>query len=135
MDKKLTKNTKTWSPQLKYTNIPYSTNYYWQYNKTQTYLIPYSGNLSRTINFAIFMDFTATLKINLQKSYYIVYKCNDSLVDPRNLICKMYHSAVTSKIFSLENYPLYGNSPVLISSEYWNHIFIHINWNTLLRVT
>ena len=25
--------------------------------------------------------------------------------------------------------------PAFISSEYWNHIFIYINWNTLLRVT
>ena len=27
------------------------------------------------------------------------------------------------------------NSPVFISSEYWKHIFICINWNTILRVT
>ena len=26
--------------------------------------IPYSGNFSRTINFAVFVDFTATSKIN-----------------------------------------------------------------------
>ena len=25
--------------------------------------------------------------------------------------------------------------PVFISNEYWNHIFILINWNTLLRIT
>ena len=50
------------------------------------------------------MDFTATSKINLT----IVYKCNDSLVDPQNLIRKMHHWAETLKIFSLENYPLYG---------------------------
>ena len=36
-------------------------------------LLPYSGNFSRTINFAVFMDFTATLKINPRKSYYSSY--------------------------------------------------------------
>ena len=34
--------------------------------------VPYSGNFLRTINFAVFMDFTATLKINPQKSYYSI---------------------------------------------------------------
>ena len=34
--------------------------------------IPYSRNFLRTINFAVFVDFTATSKINLQKSYYSV---------------------------------------------------------------
>ena len=53
-------------------------------------LLPYSGIFSRTINFAVFVDFTATSKINPPKSYYSI-KCNDSLVDPRNLICEMYH--------------------------------------------
>ena len=38
----------------------------------------------------------------------IVYKCSDSPVNPQNLISKIYHWAVTLKIFSLENYPLYG---------------------------
>ena len=33
--------------------------------------VPYSGNFSRTINFAVFMDFTATSKINPLKSYSI----------------------------------------------------------------
>ena len=33
------------------------------------------------------MDFTTTSKINPRKSYYtVVYKCNDSLVGPQNLI-------------------------------------------------
>ena len=36
------------------------------------YLIPYSGNFSRRINFAVFVDFTATLKVNPQKSYYSI---------------------------------------------------------------
>ena len=49
-------------------------------------LLPYSGNFSRTINFAVFVDFTATSKINL----IIAYKCNDSLVDPRNLIHELF---------------------------------------------
>ena len=43
--------------------------------------ILYSGNFLRTINFTIFVDFTATSKI----------KCNDSLMDPQNLIHKFYH--------------------------------------------
>ena len=37
------------------------------------FLMPlYSGNFSRTINLAVFMDFTATLKINPRKSYYSI---------------------------------------------------------------
>ena len=44
-----------------------------------------------TLNFAVFVDFTATSKINPRKSYYSIHKCNDSLVDPRNLIHDMYH--------------------------------------------
>ena len=40
--------------------------------------IPYSGNFSRTINFTVFVDFTAISKNNPQKSYYIG---NDSLVN------------------------------------------------------
>ena len=35
-------------------------------------LLPYSGNFSRTINFAVFVNFTATSKINFQKSYYSI---------------------------------------------------------------
>ena len=34
--------------------------------------IPYSGKFSRTINFAVFVDFTATSKINPRKSYYSI---------------------------------------------------------------
>ena len=49
------------------------------------------GGTLRTINLAVFMDFTATSKINPRKSYYSIHKCNDSLVDPRNLIHDMYH--------------------------------------------
>ena len=56
------------------------------------YKVPYSENFSRTINFAVFVDFTATSKINPRKSYYsIQYKYNDNLVDPQNLIREMYH--------------------------------------------
>ena len=39
------------------------------------------------------------------KNLIIVYKCNDSLVDSRNLIREMYNWAVASNIFSLKNYP------------------------------
>ena len=35
-------------------------------------MIPYSVNFSRTINFAVFVDFTATSKINPRKSYYSI---------------------------------------------------------------
>ena len=31
-----------------------------------------SGNFSRIINFAVFVDFTATSKINPRKSYYSI---------------------------------------------------------------
>ena len=64
------------------------------------------GGTLRTINLAVFVDFTATSKLILEN--LIVYKCNDSLVDPRNLIRDMYHLTVTSKIFSLENYLIYS---------------------------
>ena len=44
-----------------------------QTDKKSTVLtIPYSGNFSRTINFAVFVDFTATSKINPRKSYYSI---------------------------------------------------------------
>ena len=67
--------------------------------------IPYSGKILRTINFIVFEDFTTSSKINSSKSYYSI-ESYDSLVDPGNLICKMYHGEITSKIFCLENYPL-----------------------------
>ena len=35
------------------------------------YGIPYSGKVSRTINFAVFEDFAAASKINSSKSYYV----------------------------------------------------------------
>ena len=34
--------------------------------------VPYSRNFLRTINFAVFVDFTATSKINPRKSYYSI---------------------------------------------------------------
>ena len=34
--------------------------------------IRYSGNFLRTINFAVFVDFTATSKINPPESYYSI---------------------------------------------------------------
>ena len=43
----------------------------------------------RTINFAVFEDFTTASKINSLKSYYSI-ESYDSLVDPQNLICEMY---------------------------------------------
>ena len=49
--------------------------------------IPYSRKISRTINFAVFEDFTTASKINSLKSYIESY---DSLVDPRNLIHEMF---------------------------------------------
>ena len=50
-------------------------------------ILLYSGNFSRTINFAVFMDFTATSKINPLKSYHSIQM---QLVDPRNLIREMF---------------------------------------------
>ena len=47
MDKKLTKSTTIWSPQN--TQIYYSTNCYWQYNKTQTY-VPYNCPGFKTVD-------------------------------------------------------------------------------------
>ena len=69
--------------------------------------VPYSRKISRTINFAVFEDFTTTSKINTSKSYNSI-ESYDSLVDPRNLIRETYHGEITSKILSLKNYPLYG---------------------------
>ena len=34
--------------------------------------VPYSGKISRTINFAVFEGFTTTSKINSSKSYYSI---------------------------------------------------------------
>ena len=68
--------------------------------------ILYRGKILRTINFFVFEDFTTALKINPSKSYYSTV-CYDSLVNPQNLIRKIYHGEITSKIFFLENYPLY----------------------------
>ena len=50
------------------------------------------------INFAVFEDFTTALglKINSSKSYYSI-ESYDSLVDPRNLIRKMYRGEIISK--------------------------------------
>ena len=57
------------------------------YHSTMVTLIPYSRNFSRTINFAVFVDFTATSKLILKN---FIYKCNDNLVDPQNLIREMF---------------------------------------------
>ena len=51
--------------------------------------ILYSGKILRTINFAVFEDFTTASKINSSKSYYSI-ESYDSLVDPRNLIREMF---------------------------------------------
>ena len=59
--------------------------------------MPYSGKLSRTINFAVFKDFSTTSKIVIFIEFY------ESLVDPRNLIPKIYCGGITSKIFNLKN--------------------------------
>ena len=53
------------------------------------FYISYRGNFSRTTNFAVFVDFTATSKINPQ-NLIIAYECNDSVVDPRNLISELF---------------------------------------------
>ena len=45
---------------------------------------------------------------NNPQNLIIVYNCNYYLVGPRNLIREIYHWAVPSKIFTLENYPLYN---------------------------
>ena len=58
--------------------------------------IPYSGKISRTINFAVFKDFTTTSKINSSKSYYSI-ESYESIADPRNLIREMYRGEITSK--------------------------------------
>ena len=71
-------------------------------------LIPYSGKFLRTINFAVFEDFATASNINSSKSYYSI-ESYGSLVDPRNLIREIYRGEITSKIFFLENYPLYGS--------------------------
>ena len=70
--------------------------------------LPYSGKILRAINFAVFKDFTAALKINSSKSCHTT-EYYDNLVDPQNLICESYCGEIISKISSLKNYPLYGN--------------------------
>ena len=65
--------------------------------------MPYSLKILRTMNFAVFEHFPAALKINSLKHYTTEYY--DSLVD---LIHKIYHGEISSRIFSLENYLLYS---------------------------
>ena len=67
---------------------------------------------SKTINFAVFEDFATASKIKSSKSYYSI-ESYGSLVDPRNLIHKMYHGEITSKIFFLKNYLLYSKYSML----------------------
>ena len=52
----------------------------------------------RTINFAVFENFTTASKINSSKSYYSI-ESYDSLVDPQNFTCEIYHGEIISKIF------------------------------------
>ena len=66
----------------------------WQFN-----VIPYSGNFSRTINFAVFEDFATASKINSSKSYCSIESFG-SLVVSRILIREMYHGEITLKISS-----------------------------------
>ena len=40
---------------------------------THHVILLYSGKILRTINFAVFMDFTAALKTNSSKFYYVAY--------------------------------------------------------------
>ena len=61
--------------------------------------IPYSGKISRTINFTVFEDFTITSKINSSKSHYSI-ESYDSLVDPRNLIREICRGEITSKVYA-----------------------------------
>ena len=64
-------------------------------------ILLYSRKFSRTLNFAVFEDFTTALKINSSKSYYSI-ESFDSLVDPQNLICEIYHEEITSKVSALK---------------------------------
>ena len=66
---------------------------------------------ARTINFAVFEEFTTNSKMNSSKSYYSI-ESYDSLVDPQNLIHEMYCGEIPSKTFRLENYLLYGKLKV-----------------------
>ena len=90
--------------------------------------LPYSGKISKTLNFAVFKNrFTTVLKINSSKSYYSI-ESYDSLVDLQNLICKIYHGEITLKIFYLKNYPLYGTQSLSHCSctQMVTHIHIHV---------
>ena len=59
----------------------------------------------RTTNLGVFKDSTGPSKINSLKSYDSTQICNDSLVEPQNLICKLCRWEIASKIFCLENFP------------------------------
>ena len=62
-------------------------------------LLLYSEKILRTINFAVFEEFTTALKINFLK---LVIESYDSLVDPWNLIHEVYRGEITLKIFALK---------------------------------
>ena len=55
-----------------------------QYISFNYFTIPYSGKISRTINFTVFKDFTKASKINSSKSYHSIESYDK--VDPWNLI-------------------------------------------------
>ena len=56
--------------------------YYVCIHNTHSYMythVPYSGKILRTINFAVFEDFTTASKINSSKSYYSIESYDISL--------------------------------------------------------
>ena len=63
----------------------------------------YSGKFSRTINFAVLMNFIATSKTN-PRNLIVVCEYNNSLVHPQKFIRKICDWMETSIIFKLKNY-------------------------------
>ena len=64
----------------------------------------------------------------IPKNLIIAYKCNDNLVDPQNLIRKMFLGRATSKIFALEIFPLLNTTAsIVFYNDHWMMVSIHHN--------
>ena len=66
-------------------------------------------NFFKDNKFCCFWRFTAASKMNSSKCFYSSFRMlirQSNVVDPRNLICKIYHKEIASTYFCLKNYPL-----------------------------
>ena len=70
--------------------------------------LSYSAKFSRRIIFAVFADWSPTVKIKQAKCFFL-YVCIRSILGPRNLFPRTVQYDQTVKIMRLENLALYGS--------------------------